>query len=514
MKRRRLGLLALATLALAYASLPQGIGWNQNAHYALTRALADGTAIVDPYRDETGDVAWVDGHYYSTKPPGLALVTLPAYLALEQSGTLELMARLPGLEDGDVAALWALGLIGCVLPGVIVLVLVRELGERFSPGYGTAAAVAVGAGTLLLPFSTLYFGHVLSAALGFAAFAALWLEREHCTVVRSTVAVAAGVLAGLAVVAHYSLAIVAVIVGLYVLATRPRARNGLLYVGGALVGVAPLLVYNWLAFGSPTHLSYRGAVLVGGASGHDVLGANASGFFGVGTPSATTAADLVFGSIGLVTLAPVVAAGAAGIILLYRLRRAEASVAAAVVLTFLVVNSGYVDAFGGFTAGPRFLIPVLPFLGVPLALVLRRLPVTTVALASVSIALMVAVTITRPLLAYDGRWLERVENGSFGGHGLALAVPLALLVVTAVGLAAGASQRPMFSRVDAVAGAGAIGAWFVVFLSAPGIRHRDAWRDLVGTLEVLAAAAFVAVVAVAFHVVAARSLEVDRDNRV
>ena len=35
MTRGRLGLLALAALVLAYASLAQGIGWNQNAHYAL-----------------------------------------------------------------------------------------------------------------------------------------------------------------------------------------------------------------------------------------------------------------------------------------------------------------------------------------------------------------------------------------------------------------------------------------------------------------------------------------------
>lgn len=515
MDRRRPALLALVLLALAYASLPQGIGWNQNSHYALTRALADGTPIVDRHREETGDVAWVDGHYYSTKATGLAFVTLPVYLALDGTGALDLMARLPGLADETVGALWALGLVGCVLPAVLVLELVRRLAELLAPGYGTAAAVVLGAGTLLLPFATLFFNHVLSAALGFGAFGVLWLSRERGTLTTPAAAVGSGLLAGLAVVAHYSLAIVAVIVGLYALATSSRVRNGLLYGAGALAGIAPLLAYNWWAFGSPSHLSYRGAVLVGGSSGHDVLGANASGFFGIGAPSLATVDDLLFGSVGLLTLAPVLAPAAVGTVLLYRRRRAEALVVAAVALAFLVSNAGYVDPFGGFSPGPRFLVPVLPFLGVPLALALRRFPVATVALGAISIAVMVAVTVTQPLLAYDGRWLERVENGSFGSHGIALAWPLAILVLAAVGLASGATPRPAFSRSQALTAVAATGAWLLVFLTAPAVDDDALVDRVVATTEVLAAAALAALVAVAFHVVVARTLstQVPRSSR-
>src|SRR5829696_3914688 len=70
--RRSSALVGITALALAYASLAQSAGWNQNAHYALVRALTNGTAIVDPYRHQTGDVSWCQGHYYAAKAPGLA----------------------------------------------------------------------------------------------------------------------------------------------------------------------------------------------------------------------------------------------------------------------------------------------------------------------------------------------------------------------------------------------------------------------------------------------------------
>src|SRR5919201_3964286 len=99
--RRRLGLLAILSLAFAYASLAQGIGWNQNAHYALVRALAHGTAIVDPYRRETGDVAWYHGHYYSTKAPGLALLATGPYIVMHALGLTSVMAHLPGATTDE-----------------------------------------------------------------------------------------------------------------------------------------------------------------------------------------------------------------------------------------------------------------------------------------------------------------------------------------------------------------------------------------------------------------------------
>ncbi|MEP7335695.1 MAG: hypothetical protein ABI717_07935, partial [Actinomycetota bacterium] len=235
---RRPAVLALACLGLAYASLAQGIGWNQLAHYSLVRALADGSPVVDTYRDETGDVAWVNGHYYAAKAPGLAFAALPVFVALDVTGLKERLARAPGASDETVGMLWALGLVGCVLPAFAIAVLVRRLGDRLESGYGALAAVTAGAGTLLLPFATVFFSHVLAAALAFGAFATLWLRGRL-----RWWGLLAGVFAGLSVVADYPLALAALIVGGYALSRSRRA--GVEYAAGALVGVLPLLAYQW-----------------------------------------------------------------------------------------------------------------------------------------------------------------------------------------------------------------------------------------------------------------------------
>jgi hypothetical protein len=479
---RRAGLLAILVLVLGYASVAQGGGANQLAHFSLVRALTHGTAQVDPYHWETKDLSWYHGHYYSSKAPGLAFLTVGPYYVLDRSGALSLLSRVTGATETAVA-LWILGLIGVVIPTGILLLLLRRVGDELEPGFGTITAVTAGAATLIFPFATLLFDHALSTALGFAAFAVIWRAGDDLALYAL-----GGLVAGLAIASEYPLALVAAAVGLYAISRGDALRRGAVYAAGVALGVLPLLVYDWLAFGSPFHLSYADAIVRPGVSGHDVLGANEKGLFGVSTPHRGTAEQLLFSRIGLVTVTPVVVAGAMGLFLVWRKGwRREAALAGGLFAAFVLYNSGYATPFGGGTPGPRFLIPMLPFVALGFGAAYRAWPWATIGVAVPSAVIMLGVTATNPIRATTWHWVDRVTDGSFTGSGVWPKLPLAAFVVTSVVLSWTVTPIGRPRVRDAVAALLAFGAYLVIAFAGP---------RLVGTNPKLLGALFIALLAV------------------
>ena len=94
-------------------------------------------------------------------------------------------------------ATWQVHVWASVLPALALVFMVAFVlrGRTRGP---VAAAAGLGLGTLLLPFATDYFAHVLSACLASAGFALLFVER--LTPARLMLLAAAGVAAGLAIV--------------------------------------------------------------------------------------------------------------------------------------------------------------------------------------------------------------------------------------------------------------------------------------------------------------------------
>ena len=346
-------MLALVAVAASYAVLLRPTGCGPNSHYALVRALDRGELTIDRYQWQACDKSFFDDHFYSNKAPGYAFFALPIYAGFHALGLTG--EHLPSvnsyLANGDDprGAVWPLTLWASVLPALLILLLVRRLGDQLEPGYGAAAAVTLGLGTLLLPFGSLFIQHLLSAALALAAFAIVAHERDGPT--RLPLLAAAGAIAAYSAGVEYPLAMVALFIGLYGLAGRPGpVRRAAALAGGAVVGLAPLLVYNQLAFGSVRHLSYANQVSAQGQSGHDRLGAQSRGLYGVTSPRLHEGLDLLFGHKGLFTLTPIVALSAVGLIALYRRgRKAEAVLCTAVALGIWGYDTGF--ARGGDVPG-------------------------------------------------------------------------------------------------------------------------------------------------------------------
>jgi hypothetical protein len=476
---RRLGLAAVLLVGLAFATMLQNWSDNQSSHYDLIRALDAGRTTIDYGPYPTKDKAFYKGHWYSARAPGLALYSLPFYELLRAAEAPAVARASPALR-GEDEMIDFVGLWGTVLPGLLLLLLIWRVAERFEPGYGAAAAVIVGLGTMVLPFSTLLFSHVFSAMLGFAAFALMLRERAGPP--RPLLLAAAGLSVGYAITSEYPLAFVAVVLGLYAL-SRSDARSLRLlvsragaYVAGGLLGIVPLLLYNHAAFHSWTHLAYSN------------IPQQQRGFFGISAPSLPVAATLLFDSRGLLTLSPVLVMGLVGTVLLYRRgHRAEALTITGVCACYLGYNAGYYLPFGGGSMGPRFLITLLPFLGFPIALALRRAPGPTIALAGASIAIAAVATITHPLVGYETEtvsWGRLLGQGFFqptvasafgAGRGWGGIWPFLLAVGAALALAAWSLPRLSLDGRALGAGALALGAWALFAALAPtalGIDHR------------------------------------------
>jgi hypothetical protein len=376
--------------------------------------------------------------------------------------------------------IYLIGLWGNVLPGVLLLLLVWRVAERLEPGFGAAAAVSLGLGTMILPLSTLLFSHVFTAFLGFAAFALMLHERDGPP--SPSLLAIAGLAMGYAVASEYPLFFVAAVLGLYLLSRRDSWNvRGVLtragaYIAGGVVGIVPLLLYNHYAFHSWTHLAYS-----------DVP-RQQHGFFGIGAPSLKVLATLLFDSRGLLTISPVLIMGAIGTVLLYRRgKRAEALTIGGICLCYVGYNSGYYLPFGGGFMGPRFLTTMLPFLAVPLGIAFKRFPGPTIALAAVSIVTTVIATITHPLIGYENEavvWTRFLSKGFFQptiatayglGRGWGGIWPFLVAAGAGVLLAALATARMRLTLQTLGAGFLALAAWGLFAALAPtvlGIDHQ------------------------------------------
>jgi hypothetical protein len=477
--RKRLALAAILLVGLSYATLIQSFSWNQTSHYDLIRSLNVERTTIDQYQANTGDKAYYKGHYYSARAPGLALMALPFYDTLNligaESWTNAHVA--PPNHPGD-EMIYLIGLWANVLPGLLLLLLVWRVADRFEPGYGAAAAVALGLGTMVLPLSTLLFSHVFTAFLGFGAFALMLREREGPP--SAMLLGLAGLAMGYAVASEYPLFFVAAVLGLYLLSRRDAlsapliARRAGAYIAGGVVGIVPLALYNHYAFHSWTHLAYSS------------IPRQQKGFFGISLPSLKVLATLLLDSRGLLTISPILILGAMGTVLLYkRGKRAEALTIGGICLCYIGYNSGYYLPFGGGFMGPRFLTTMLPFLAFPVALALARWPGPTIALAAVSIATTVIATITHPLVGYENEvvvWTRYLSQGFFQptiasayglGRGWGGIWPFLLAAGGGVVLAAWATPRLRLSNATLGYGLLALAGWCLFATLAPTVLGLD-----------------------------------------
>jgi len=323
----------------------------------------------------------------------------------------------------------ALTFVASALPTAVMGALMFRLLARFTTRPWPRVGVVLGYGLLTPAFAYAgaFYGHQLSATCLFAAFYIVFRYasaagadhraeaegkgshpplvegklREKAALPPTRSLLLVGLLLGYSVITEYPSALVAGILFLYtvyaVADLRPRHRlsgapsgqagkpappqigtparlprsHKLLALGkvvlpGVLVAVG-WMIYNTSVFGSPLELGYSHSELW--TEQHH------TGFMSLTLPHWQALWGITLSPFrGLFVLSPLLLLAIPGFLLWYRSRehRPEFWVALSSTLAMFLFNSSSVMWWGGFTVGPRYLLPMLPLMALPIVFVLRE----------------------------------------------------------------------------------------------------------------------------------------------
>jgi hypothetical protein len=379
-------------LLVCYAYfVPRWADWGANSRADLVYALVDeGVLTIDTYHENTGDKAYFDGHYFTDKSIGPSLVALPFYAVFKLVATTPFVQSI--IENGENLgrfsetlnpagqgyrpqamyegmALTFMTFFAVSVPSALLGVVLFLFAARFArrDAYAFVLALIYGLATPAFPYSNVLFQHQFSAFGAFVGFFLLWRVIYEQANIRWLWLV--GVLFGFVAITEYP---VVPFVGLIFLWAAYKIPNRLaLY--RVVVGAIPLgllfAAYNLAIFHTPLPIGYEYST-----NWQDV---HDQGFLSITSPNLQTFVGLTISPFrGIFFIAPALLLAIPGFVLMWQTRRGFVSVTvllALIVSGFFLYNSSSVMWWGGFTVGPRYLVPMLPFLALPIIFALNGL---------------------------------------------------------------------------------------------------------------------------------------------
>jgi len=394
-------LLFVGTL-LIYAYFFQGQGYNQNAQFSTIRALVERqTFEITEFASGgrftyTGDVYNVGGRIFSNKPPGMALAGAPLYAPMAA------IERALGLDLSDLRVMtfnvYALTLVLSGLAGSwVVVALFRHLRDNgVALPTSSFAAAGFALGTLVFPYSAVLMSHNLLAACLFLPWT--WVTRPTVSSGRATLA---GLLVGLGVLTFLPVAPLGLLYPIHLLRRR-LARPAIALCIGPALAVVVMLAYNAINYGSPFETGAR----IGKEPFYESR--LLLGYFDV--PDLRRLYWITFHPFrGLFYSCPVF------ILCLLALIKPDrawlrANVIPAIVVAFFVLFYLTFNGWaGGFSVGPRYAIPALPFLflfAAPAFARYRGLAIVLVTLSTINMLALTAYNVMAPGNSVGGALAE------------------------------------------------------------------------------------------------------------
>lgn len=408
------------TVFLTYAVFVNFFGWNESSGLNLTRSIADeGRLEIDSYcnlpgadarrfYEFTGDRAYFNEHFYSTRAPLGPIIAIPAYVTYRTFYQLRYGDNIAskGFSEEHLPSVYMsiVASTSCLL-GALLALLIFD----FSRHYITSIRLRVFAtflfsfGTLVFNFGTVAFPHTPSAFFVFLSFYLLFeinspngnakiKERARLSSFLSAV------FFGCAVLHHFLIAAMSPAFLLYTLLGRERKTIVLPWLLGGLLSVSLFGFYNYGIFGTPfdwTQNHDDNRIFSRSDTNSDAT--KPESLIKTTPRISWTISDrlfqvfkritiqrmvkrstrlLVYPYRGLLFYNPILIFAFIGLFLFYKEDRLLVCFISLAFGLALFFNALHTDWWGGGSFGPRFLVPTIPLLFIGVIAFIRRLSVS------------------------------------------------------------------------------------------------------------------------------------------
>ncbi len=333
-------------------------GWNVNSRLALTYAIVDeGILKIDRYHEEgavaTGDKAFFEGHYYSDKMIGVSLLGVIPYGLSRVFLGKDVALRFPHY------ARYITRVFSVSLCGALAVVVMYHILLLFGSDIGTAAFLALlfAFGTMFFPYSTVFFPYAPAVLLSLLAFRSILKLKPESHTFSDFFLI--GLFLGLTLLFEYIFGLVVAALLVYLIALKkPRPDEILLCGAGIFAGLIPFFIYSVAIFGTITiPYSHEADPLFREGMSR--------GFMGITAPRLTVLYYLTIHPYrGLFFLSPFLLFSLLGGVVWLAQKKfvPETILCLSLIVLYLLFNSAYYMWWGGWTAVPRHLIPMIPFM--------------------------------------------------------------------------------------------------------------------------------------------------------
>jgi len=238
-KTLRMGILTFLLILILLSTTKTHVGsWNDQSRMALIESLVEQKSFIidDSVYFRTGDKMFVNGHFYSDKPPMLQVIGAGIYYFLRMQG-IELGGRF------DRAYYWltlltiGAGWLVCTITFYLSLHL-TNIKEK----YGFLLTIALALGTLFYPWSLVFNAHSIAASLLFIGFYFLLKARQLEN--KKLHLLGAGFLISLAGTIDYAVTVYYIGFLIYLLTEKKSRRQAIYFILPLLITAVPALKLN------------------------------------------------------------------------------------------------------------------------------------------------------------------------------------------------------------------------------------------------------------------------------